>query len=78
MSAKARPMWQEEWRAPADAMVAYAEWRFSCTAVWAAYQHWSSAGRAQEELAHSAYTAALDREDAAAHVYAQLVRRRTT
>ena len=77
MNAKARPMWQEESRPP-DAMVAYAEWRFSCTAVWAAYQHWSSAGRAQEELAHSAYAAALDREDAAAHVYARLVRRQTT
>jgi hypothetical protein len=78
MSRNARLPRQVEWGRPADPMVAYAEWRFSCTAVWAAYEQWSSAGRAQEELAHSAYTAALDREDAAAHVYAQLVGRRAT
>jgi hypothetical protein len=76
MSRKARAVWEEDWRLPEDTMVAYAEWRFSCTAVWAAYASWSNAGRAQEGLAHSAYTAALDREDAAAHVYAQLVGRR--
>ncbi|HUA44902.1 MAG TPA: hypothetical protein VMA77_06730 [Solirubrobacteraceae bacterium] len=76
MSRKARPVWEQEWRVPPDAMLAYAEWRFSCTAVWAAYACWSNAGRAQEDLAHSAYKAALDREDAAAHVYAQLVRPR--
>jgi len=78
MARNARPVWQDKWGAPSDAMVAYAEWRFSCTEVRAAYRYWSNAGRAQEELAHSAYIAALDREDAAAHVYAQLVRRRPT
>jgi hypothetical protein len=78
MARNMRSVWQEKWDAPADAMVAYAEWRFSCTEVRAAYRYWSGARRAQQELAHSAYMAALDREDAAAHVYAQLVTRRPT
>jgi hypothetical protein len=56
-----------------DPAVAYAEWRMSCTAVWAAYHEWSTAPVADTELTHAAYVAALDREDAAAHAYSGLV-----
>lgn len=56
----------------ADRVVAYGEWRMSCTSVWEAYRHWSNAPKADEELAHAAYTAALDREDAAATAYSRV------
>ena len=38
-------------------MIAYAEWRMSCTSVWAAYRQWSRAPSADAGLAHAAYTA---------------------
>jgi hypothetical protein len=59
-----------EWPLAADPVVAYAEWRMSCTSVWEAYRQWSNAPNADEEFAHAAYLAALDREDAAARAYA--------
>jgi hypothetical protein len=59
--------------AVADPVIAYAEWRFSSTAVWFAYRQWSSACEADAALAHAAYTAALDREDAAARAYSRLM-----
>ena len=65
------------WPAAADPVIAYAEWRMSCTSVWAAYRQWSNAPEADAELAHAAYTAALDREDAAARVYSSLMKRDT-
>lgn len=65
----------ENWPVAADPVIAYAEWRMSCTSVWAAYQQWSKASKADADLAHAAYTAALDREDAAARVYSRLVKR---
>jgi hypothetical protein len=37
--------------------------------------HWSSAAADEAIRAHAAYTAALDREETAAHVYASLVER---
>ena len=57
----------------ADPVIAYAEWRMSCTAVWAAYRDWLDAPKADAKVAHAAYTAALDREDAAAQAYSMLV-----
>jgi hypothetical protein len=63
----------------ADRVAAYGEWRMSCTSVWEAYRHWSNAPKADEELARAAYTAALDREDAAASAYSRIsVPRMTT
>jgi hypothetical protein len=56
----------------ADRVAAYGEWRVSCASVWEAYRHWSSAPKADEELAHAAYAAALDREDAAASAYSRI------
>ena len=63
----------QQWPAVADPVIAYAEWRMSCTAVWAAYRYWANAPRDDADVAHAAYTAALDREDAAAHAYSRLV-----
>ena len=56
-----------------DPAIAYAEWRTACMAVRAAYQDWTNAPKADGALAHAAYTAALDREDAAASAYARVV-----
>ena len=56
-----------------DPAIAYAEWRTACMAVWMAYQHWTNAPKADGALAHAAYAAALDREDAAASAYSRLV-----
>lgn len=53
---------------------AYIEWRLACIAVWTAYREWTRAMRADAALAHVAYEAALDREDAAASVYSGLMR----
>jgi hypothetical protein len=67
----------EPWPAAADPVIAYAEWRMSCTSVWGAYRQWSDAPRTDAHLAAAAYTAALDREDAAARVYSRLSMRAT-
>lgn len=63
-----------EWPAATDPVIAYAEWRMSCASVWNAYRQWSIAPKADANLAHAAYTAALDREDAAARTYAHLAK----
>ena len=64
-------------RWPADPVIAYAEWRMSCASVRATYRQWSDAPRTDAHLAYAAYTAALDREDAAARVYSRLSKRAT-
>lgn len=56
-----------------DPVIAYAEWRTACMAVWTAYRDWTKAPKADGALAHAAYAAALDREDAAASAYSRLV-----
>jgi hypothetical protein len=53
----------------ADRVAAYGEWRMSCTSMWGAYRDSSNAPKADDELAHAAYTAALDRDDAGASAY---------
>jgi len=67
----------EQWPVAADPVMAYAEWRMSCASVRAAYRQWSHAPRTDAHLAYAAYTAALDREDAAARVYSRLSKRPT-
>jgi hypothetical protein len=62
----------EQWPLAADPVIAYGEWRMSCTSVWEAYRQWSNAPRTDAHLSYAAYTAALDREDAAARVYSRL------
>jgi hypothetical protein len=50
----------------------------SCTSVRAAYRQWSNAPKEDAALAHAAYNAALDREDAAARVYLRTIEQRPT
>jgi hypothetical protein len=59
----------------ADPVIAYAEWRMSCALVWTAYRQWWNATRIDAHVAYGAYTAALDREEAAARVYSRLSKR---
>jgi hypothetical protein len=54
-----------------DAVLAYVGWREECAAVWNAYDWWASAPAEDARRAHAAYRAALDREEAAANVYAR-------
>jgi hypothetical protein len=58
-----------------DVLEAYLEWREESTAVWDAYRRWTSATAEHKVPAHAAYQAALDREEAAANVYAMIVDR---
>jgi len=57
------------------AVEAYVRWREECAGAREAYLRWSSAEKADRMLASCAYTAALDREEAAATVYADAMRR---
>jgi hypothetical protein len=54
---------------------AYVDWREERAIVWDAYACWHSAPVPDCPLAFSAYRAALDREERAAHVYAELMTR---
>jgi hypothetical protein len=65
----------QAWPSVRDPVIAYAEWRMSCTSVWAAYREWCNAPKAKADLAYAAYMAALDREHAAARAYSELTNR---
>jgi hypothetical protein len=58
-----------------ETMDAYVDWREECTHVGEAYRRWLSAVRADAALAFRAYLAALDREERASQVYADLISR---
>ena len=58
-----------------EAVDAYVDWREERASVWVAYARWAGAPVADCPLAFSAYRAALDREERAAHVYAELMTR---
>jgi hypothetical protein len=58
-----------------EAVDAYVDWREEHATVWDAYPRWTSAPVPDSPLAFSAYQAALDREERAAHVYAELMTR---
>ena len=57
------------------AIDAYVSWREECGAVRNAYLAWRQAPAAEAAVAFDAYEAALDREEVAADVYAELVSR---
>jgi hypothetical protein len=57
------------------AVDAYVSWREECRAVRNAYLAWRHARAAEAAVAFDAYEAALDREEVAAGVYAELVSR---
>ena len=56
-----------------DAVLAYVQWREECMAVWNSYDLWASATAEDKVSRHAAYSAALDREEAAANFYAKLI-----
>jgi hypothetical protein len=58
-----------------DAIRAYVDWREECRAVWDAYRGWGAAKATDGALAFAVYTAALDREQQASDVYADMIRR---
>jgi hypothetical protein len=58
-----------------ETMDAYVDWREECAHVRDAYRRWLSAVRADAALAFRAYLAALDREERASEVYAELISR---
>jgi hypothetical protein len=58
-----------------DAVLAYVAWREESATVWAAYRGWAGAASKDARGADAAYRAALDREEAAAQVYATLIER---
>jgi hypothetical protein len=61
-----------------DRMVdAYVDWREECLGVWEAYERWASSAVRDRPVAFSAYRAALEREEHAARVYADLITRVT-
>lgn len=57
------------------AVDAYVSWREECSAVRNAYLAWRHARAADAAVAFDAYEAALDREEVAAEVYAELMSR---
>jgi hypothetical protein len=57
------------------ALDAYMAWREECAAVRAAYLTWTRGGAPEAAPAFDAYAAALDREERAATLYADLARR---
>jgi hypothetical protein len=54
---------------------AYVDWCDECRAVWDAYRVWASAPVAEDGFAFVAYSTALDREQCAAEIYAEQIRR---
>ena len=56
-----------------EAMDAYLDWREECAAVWAASERWVGASVGDAPMAAAAYRAALDREERASDVYADLM-----
>ena len=52
---------------------AYSAWRRECIAVHGAYRRWARAATSDARFAFVAYRVALDREERAADLYAQLL-----
>jgi hypothetical protein len=75
MNVTARKRSRHEKQIVQDAVIAYVVWREESTEVWNAYGSWASAPLEDARRAHAAYRAALEREEAAANVYAGLMRR---
>lgn len=49
------------------------DWRKECLAVRAAYERWRQAEKDENAAAFTAYSAALDQEERAGNLYAELV-----
>jgi hypothetical protein len=53
----------------------YVDWREQCIEARKTYRRWLDCARDQRGLAYAGYVAALDREEQAAHAYADQVKR---
>jgi hypothetical protein len=58
-----------------DLIDLYVDWREECVAVQVAYTWWSDAQSDERATAFAVYRAALDREEQASRVYADLISR---
>jgi hypothetical protein len=58
-----------------EAVDAYVDWREECATVRDAYERWGRALAADAGSAFAAYRAAVDREERAADIYAELMGR---
>jgi len=56
-----------------EAIRVYIDWREESAGVWDAFDRWESTHGADAGTAFAAYRAALDREECAARVYADLL-----
>jgi hypothetical protein len=56
-----------------DVVDLYREWRDACAGVWDAYARWSTARPYDRQAARWAYGAAVDREEQACRLYADVV-----
>jgi hypothetical protein len=56
-----------------EAIRVYIDWREESAGVWDAFDRWDSSRGADAATAFAAYRAALDREECAARVYADLL-----
>jgi hypothetical protein len=56
----------------------YVAWREECAALWEAHERWKAVPPAERPIAFASYRAALDREEWASRVYADLVGRITS
>jgi hypothetical protein len=61
-----------------EAVDAYVDWREECATVRDAYERWGRAAAADSGSAFAAYWAAVDREERAAEIYAELMGRLAT
>jgi hypothetical protein len=68
------------WSPVDDFIESYTRWRERCEEVAGTYARWAGSHSGERFLAFAAYREALDREEAAAHVYRYCTRRlrRTT
>jgi hypothetical protein len=64
----------EQQRVVDDAIRAYVDWREECETVRVAYHRWANGLAEDAAGARCGYHAALDRDEAAAEVYARCVR----
>jgi hypothetical protein len=64
--------WQRHEQLLDEALDAYVDWREDPAEVWDAYERWGRAPAVNASFAFSAYCAAVDREERASHVYAEL------
>ena len=58
-----------------EAIRVYVDWREESAGVWDAFDRWERTHGADAATAFAAYRAALDREECAAHAYADLLMR---